>query len=101
MTRIGNNTLNILGIYHPPYSVGQNITNVMFLDDLTEFLTDLMASYRNILICGDFNMHIDNTSDMEVQIFMHTMQALGLQQPVSIQTHQAGNILDLIFMEAH
>ena len=30
MTTIGNSTLNILGIYHPPYSVGQNITNVMF-----------------------------------------------------------------------
>ena len=33
---IGNNTLNILAIYHPPYSVGQNTTNTGFLDDLTE-----------------------------------------------------------------
>ena len=33
MTTIGNSTLNILGIYYPPYSVGQNITNVMFLDE--------------------------------------------------------------------
>ena len=37
---------------------------------------------------------------MEAQIFMDTMEALGLQQHVSFQTHQAGNILDLIFMEA-
>ena len=35
MTTVGNSTSNILGIYHPPYSVDQNITNVMFLDDLT------------------------------------------------------------------
>ena len=31
---------------------------------------------------------------------MDTMEAIGLQQHVSFQTHQAGNILDLIFMEA-
>ena len=59
-----------------------------------------MASYRNVIICGDFNMHIDNPSDMEAQIFMDTMEALGLLQHVSFQTHQAGNISDLIFMEA-
>ena len=40
MTTIGTSTINILVIYHPPYSVGQKITNAMFLDDLTEFLTD-------------------------------------------------------------
>ena len=100
MTTIGNSTLNILGIYHPPYSVGQNITNAMFLDDLTEFLTNWMAYYRNVLICGDFNMHIDNPLGMEAQTFMDTMEALGLQQYVSFQTHQAGNTLDLIFAEA-
>ena len=82
MTTLGNSTSNILGIYHPPYSVGHNITNAMFLDDLTEFLTDRMASYRNILIWSDFNMFIDNPSDMEAQIFMDTMKAHGLQQHV-------------------
>ena len=44
MTTIGTSTLNILGIYHPPYSTGQKITNAMFLDNLTEFLTDWVAS---------------------------------------------------------
>ena len=45
-------------------------------------------------------MDIDNTLDTELQTFMDTMEALGLQQHVSFQTHQAGNILDLIFVEA-
>ena len=71
MTTIGTSTLNILGIYHPPYSTGQKITNAMFLDDLMEFLTDWMASYRNIIICSDFNIHKDNFSDTEAQIFFH------------------------------
>ena len=70
MTTVGTSTINILGIYHPPYSVGQKITNIMFLDDLTEFLTHWMVTYRNILVCSDFNMHIDNPTDTEAQIFL-------------------------------
>ena len=97
MTTINTSTLNILGIYHPPYSTGQKITNAMFLDDLTEFLRDWMAYYRNIIICGDFNIHIDNPSDTEAQIFTDIMEAFGLQQHVNFQTHCAGNTLGLIF----
>ena len=97
---IGTSNINILGIYHPPYSKGQKITNAMFLDDLTEFLTDWVVSYRNIIICSDFNIHIDNPSDTEAQFFMGTMEAFGLQQHVNFLTHLACNMLDLIFTEA-
>ena len=99
MTTIGTSSVNILGIYHPPYSAGQKITHRMFLDDLTEYLTDWMASYRNIIICSDFDIHIDNPSDTEAQIFMDTTEALGPQQHVNFQTHHASNTLDLIFTE--
>ena len=86
-TTIGNYTLNILVLYHPPYSARQKITNTMFIDDLTEYLTDWMASYRNILICGDFNIHIDDPNDTEAQIFNDTLETLGLQQHVNFETH--------------
>ena len=85
MITIGNSTLNILSIYHPPCSINQKITNSMFLDDLTEYLTEWMASFRNIIICRDFNIHIDSPSDTEAQIFNDTMEALGLQWHVSFQ----------------
>ena len=58
-----------------------------------EFLTDRMASFRNIIICSDFNIHIDNPSDTEAKIFTDTMEALGHQQHVNFQTHHAGNTL--------
>ena len=32
MASIGNHTLNLLCIYHPPHFTGQRITNYMFLD---------------------------------------------------------------------
>ena len=58
-----------------------------------------MTSYRDVIICGDFNLHINNQSDKEAQSFIDTMEALELKQHVSFQTHHAGNILDLIFTE--
>ena len=71
----------------------------MFLDDLTDYLTEWMASFRNIIICGDFNIHIDDLNNIKAQIFNDTMEALGLQQHVSFPTHCAGNTLDLIVNE--
>ena len=71
----------------------------MFIDDLADYLTKWMASYSDIIICGDFNKHIDDLIDIEAQIFSDTMEALELQQHVNFETHCAGNILDLLFTE--
>ena len=45
-------------VYRPPsHSVGQ------FLIDFTTFLEDTLISDNNIVISGDFNIHMDNESD--------------------------------------
>ena len=46
-----------------------------------------MASYRNIFIYGDFNIHIDDPNDTEALIFNDTIEPLGLQQHVNFETH--------------
>ena len=98
-TTIGNKTLNILSLYHSPYSVSQKITNTIFIDDLTDYLIKWMGYDRDIIICGNFNMHIDDLTDIEPQILNDTTEALGLQQHVNFETHHDGNILDLLFTE--
>ena len=70
----------------------------MIIGDLTDYLIEWMASYRDI-ICGDFNMHIDDLTAIEAQIFNDTTETIGLQQHVDFETHHAGNILDLLFTE--
>ena len=74
------------------------MTKSMFIDDLTDYLTNWMTSHRNIIICGDFNIHIDDFTDIEAQIFNNTMEALGLQH-VNFKTHHAGNIFILLFTD--
>ena len=85
--------------FETPYCINQKITNSTFLGDLTDYLTELMASFRNIIICRDFKIHIDDPSDTKSQIFNDTMEALRLQQHVSFPTHCTGNTLDLMLTE--
>ena len=96
---IKNISLHVTGIYHPPPNAQDNATNNMFLDEITELMTALIPKYNNLIIMGDFNMHIDDITNVENLIFSDTMEALGLSQQVRAPTHRQGNILDLIYIE--
>ena len=96
-----NDTMStVLAVYHPPYSERASITNAMFLDEVTDFLATFLAEHNNIIITGDFNIHVNNTNDIEAQIFLDTMEALGLDNHVNFVMHNRGNTLDLVLTEA-
>ena len=82
-------------VYTTPHP--RTVLLTLFLDDITNHLTDLLTVYQNNLIMGDFNIHIDYQTDSDANIFNDTMTALGLVQHVSIPTHKKGNTLDLIY----
>ena len=84
---------SILGIYRPP---SLNINE--FVDNLSEQLSTLLQTTKNLIICGDFNIHIKDCTSNEVLLFNSTMEAFGLTQLVDQPTHTNGNILDLIFI---
>ena len=71
----------------------------MFLDELTDLLTEKISKLSNTIIIGDFNINAEDVSNADTVIFNDTVQALGLNQQVTNPTHQEGNILDLIFIE--
>ena len=75
------------------------ITNNQFIDDFTTWLPDILTKYSNIIIAGDFYIHIDDTNSDEGTIFKDTMDAFGLIQHVRTPTHKDGHIMDLIMME--
>ena len=75
------------------------VTNDMFIDDLTEFLTTLLPHHPNNIIMVDFNIHIEDLNDTNAMIVNGTMLALGLNQHVQQATHRLGNKFDLIFTE--
>ena len=76
-----------------------SITKTQFIDKFTIWLPGILTKYNNIIIAGDFNIHIDDTNSDEGTIFKDTMDAFGLKQHVRTPTHKDGHTLDLILME--
>ena len=91
-------TLNIHGIYHPPYSLTNKITNQMFIDDFTMFQHHYQIIKNNIYI-GNFNLHVSDQQDTDSAIFNDSTEAMGLYQHVHFQTHKSGNVLDLLLSD--
>ena len=89
-----NSFLNILGIYRPPDS-----SIPRFLDIFTELIVDIVTSNMNLVVLGDFNIHVNKIDDPNAGIFLDTMTALGMKQHVTGPTHRSGNCLHLIFTE--
>ena len=87
-------------MYHPPYSDKAPVTNAMFLDEITDFLATFLVKHNNIIITGDFNIHVNDTNDPEAQIFLDTMETLGLDNHINFATDNKGNTLDLGLTEA-
>ena len=58
-----------------------------------------LITNNNIVIAGDFYLHIDNDEDPEAQLFIDMMAALGLDCHVDFPTHKNGHSLDLVFTE--
>ena len=83
-TKAVNTPLHLMGLYHPPPTDG--MTTTMFLDEVTKLLMALIPKY-NIMLLGDFNMYIKDTSNPDNIIFNDTMEVLGLIQHVKSPTH--------------
>ena len=96
---ISNMLLTPVGIYHPPYSDMTKVTDAMFLDDLAEFLETTLTTYSNIVVSGDFNLHIDDIGNLDTQVFLDLMTVFGLQNHVHFKMHISGHTLDLILNE--
>ena len=87
-------SLHIVGVYHPP---DKSIPD--FLDLFTEYIADLIAEHKNIVLVGDFNIHINDEDNLNPVIFLDTMTELGLHEYVNGSMHCSGNCLDLVFTE--
>ena len=93
------NTVTCIAIYRPPYSATNQETVAKFVEEFTVWLANISGSFSNMIVLGDFNIHINDENDNEASIFVDTMTALGFNQHVSFPMHRAGNILDLVFTE--
>ena len=87
-----------MAVYHPPPSANHRQTINEFITEFVNFLVDKLANFvGDLIIAGDFNIHVNDVENADARQFLDVMEALGFDQLVDFCTHKSGNILDLMF----
>ena len=86
------NTRNIrmINIYRPPSK-----SKRIFLDEFSNMLESL-SDLGNLLICGDFNLHLDAADDYYVNEFRDLLEVHNLKNSVKSSTSLSQHIIDLV-----
>ena len=91
-------TLSPLALYNPHPTPKQKHTISEFVPEFVDFLADKLKKYNDdLIIAGDFNVHVNDLFNDDAQQLLSAMEALGFDQLVDFCTHKSGNILDLLF----
>lgn len=78
-------------IYRPPSSPRNR-----FLGEFTDLLEQIQVNRELPIICGDFNIHMDDSSDAFAREFREVCDMFSLTQHVTVPTQRCGHTLDLI-----
>ena len=68
--------------------------------ELAEYMEQTINISGQTLIAGDFNIHVNNTSDSNTITFMDMLQSFDLINKVSFMTHKSNNTLDLVITKS-
>ncbi|XP_018542727.2 uncharacterized protein LOC108890346 [Lates calcarifer] len=83
----------VINVYHPPKD---NLTRFnTFLNEL-QMLLDVFENSNNIIITGDFNIHVNNDKKTSTKLFKEFLKNNTLLQHVKVPTHKGNNTLDLV-----
>ena len=74
--------VDLFVVYHPP-SCANGLKTSDFFDDWSIFLDAQILNSRDILITGDFNLHLDNPDNPDVMKFNKLLDVHGLKQHVN------------------
>ena len=96
---IANKAVHIMGIYHPPKSSSNNSTMNLFFEELSDYLTENINSYEELIIIGDTNIHYDSKTNNDTIAFEELLSSFGLQQLVHCPTHISGHCIDHIIIK--
>lgn len=83
-------------IYRPPYSSIHPVTPATFFTEFADYLESFVMCTEPIIICGDFNFHVDDPEDTNASTLMDLLNSMDLVQHVGSSTQVSGHTLDLV-----
>ena len=87
---LGNKNFSFLTIYRPPASSAST-----FFTEFSDLLENISSTLSELIICGDFNFHVDDNSNRESLKFLSILDNFNLMQHINFPTHKLGHTLDL------
>ena len=88
--------IRLIIIYRPPYSEDHKVPVGTFLTEFSDYLESVILSKEHLLITGDFNIHVDASTNTYSMNFLDLLESFGLEQHVNQPTHIQGHTLDLV-----
>ena len=96
ITKVHYRPMRHIVVYRPPYSSLDPVSASVFFNEFSQVLKNVVMCPEVLVICGDFNLHLDDLLDNYSKKFMDLQETFSLSQHVSRPTHQSGHTLDLI-----
>ena len=66
------------------------LSTLAFLEEFSDHLDETVYSGGNLIVLGDFNFHVDDTSDADATMFIDMIEAYSIAQHASVSTHKNG-----------
>ena len=95
----GKLNTHLIVIYRPLPSKKNKLTTSMFFTEFHDLLELMSQHEQPLLIAGDFNFHLDDTTNCDTIKFMDILDSANLSQHVLGSTHRKGHTLDLIITQ--
>ena len=83
-------------VYVVIYRPGSEAVSERFLDELTELLEVVAMFGSQVIVTGDFNVHVNDPTDRHAKRLAELLTTFDMQQAVTQPTHTDGNTLDLV-----
>ena len=71
-----------------------------FINDLDHYLESLISLNGEHVLCGDFNIHVENSQNVNTSELYALTDSYGFSQLINEPTHRDGGTLDLLFLRS-
>ena len=86
--KLPQSKISFFNIYRPPSSSSFSKPFSLFLDEFNSFLSVAATTPHEFVITGDFNIHLDNSSDHATSQFLSVLSSFNLTQHVNFLNSQ-------------